>query len=72
MKIQFDRSIYSVEIIKRAIIDYSSISKIELTIDDTQTSCTFNECKFDKEITIREFANYLIDCINQENRYEAD
>ena len=65
MKIRkFDLDIYTVSIIKKAVLDYSHIAKIVVTPKKKHTVCHFLWCKADEERTVDEFSNYLIDLIS--------
>ena len=51
--------------IKQAVNVYSLRARIECYRKDDVIVCYFYDCKYDKEIKIKEFLNYLIDLSNQ-------
>lgn len=62
--ISFPKIIYSEATILRAIQDYSAICRIEMSQSSTEYNCSFFDCKVNQQLTIHEFANYLIELSN--------
>lgn len=62
--ISFPKAIYSDVTIQRAICDYSPLCRIEMVQDATKYVCCFWDCRVDLQLTIHEFANYLIELSN--------
>ena len=58
-------TIYESSTIQQAVKAYSSLARIEFHRQNDYIVCNFYDCKYDKEITIKEFLNYLIDLSNQ-------
>ena len=58
------KDLYSYEMIEKAADSFSSLCKISISIDGNYYVCSFDMCKYDELVTIREFENYLIDLIN--------
>lgn len=56
--------LYPCQYIERAIADYSAIAKITFEQQGDKSFLSFSDCKVQKEITIKEFCNYLIDLQN--------
>ena len=54
-------AIYESSIIQQAVKAYSSFARIEFHRQNDYIVCTFYDCKYDKEITIKVFLNFLID-----------
>ena len=58
-------TIYESSTIQQAVKAYSSLARIEFHRQNDYIVCNFYDCKYDKEITIKEVLNYLIDLSNQ-------
>jgi len=63
-KLFLSRELYSVAYIKQAIEAFFELSEITLENIDDYFVCIFNSTKYETEITIKEFENYLIDLCN--------
>ena len=63
-QLQLHKNIYRYTIIARAVRDYSELADIEVKETDFYWIVSFSLCRFDEEITRREFENYLIDLEN--------
>ena len=64
-KIQrYASSIYSSEVICRAISDYRKIAKISLSEQKGYFICSFSDCIVDPDKVVSEFGNYLIELMN--------
>lgn len=55
-----NKSLFREEFIKAAIFDYKKLASISLLNKDQYYVCLFNSCKYDYELTIHEFENYVI------------
>lgn len=62
-----DSSIYAERDIKEAIKAFTNIADIE--IKSNTYECVLKNCKYDIEVTKREFENYIIDITNKNRRY---
>lgn len=58
-------TIYDVSTVQKAIKAYKSFANIEFDRQNDYILCSVSDCVYDKEITIKEFLNYLIDLLNQ-------
>jgi hypothetical protein len=59
-KIKINRNIYSDRTIKAAIQAYKHHAMISANFKNEYAILTFLKCKYDEELTIREFENYMI------------
>lgn len=59
-KLFLRKLLYEEEYIKKAIIDYQNLTAIYLSEENTHFVCTFENCKYNVDLTIREFENYVI------------
>lgn len=66
--VRYDSRIYPVEIIEKAIYDYSSLCEIQKIEEQDQIILSFDNTKYNEEITVKEFNNYLLDLIGINNR----
>ena len=55
------KDIYAKYAVEKAIYDFSEVSQIDLFEDDFNFICVFNSLKYDTDVTIKEFENYVID-----------
>ena len=70
---RFDRSIYSIDAIKSAISAYREIASICMTIDHDVCLCEFQSTVYPLQITMHEFANYVLDLtVEAVNNYAMD
>ena len=58
------KEVFPADAIKTARKAFSSLCDISVAQNSNYTICSFYNCKFDAEITKREFENYLIDFLN--------
>ena len=70
MKIKYDCDIYAKKTIIRATNDYTKIAKINVKTKGHYIECSFLNCVYGEEITMKRFSNYLIDCMNQDSKYD--
>ncbi len=56
--------LYDEKCIKRAIVDYRSLALIRYKKKDDYFLISFHACRYNKDATINEFCNYLIDMQN--------
>lgn len=70
MKIKYDGNIYAERAVIRAANDYSAIAKVTIASDGRDIKCSFSDCSYDEETTVREFSNYIIGQMNQETKYD--
>ena len=59
-KVKINRSIYSEETITAAIKAYQNHAVISAKIKDDYAVLTFWKCRYDEDLTIKEFENYMI------------
>lgn len=59
-KVQFNNSIYSCITIEKAIQAYQFLATIQISKNKDYTELTFVNCKYDTDVTIKEFENYMI------------
>lgn len=59
-KIILNNDIFSYDSIDKAIQAYKKIALIRKKCDGNKVVLTFWKCKYDEELTIKEFENYLI------------
>lgn len=52
--------IFSSEILRAAVQAYSRLAKIQVEQTKENWILTFQECRYDVELTMHEFSNYLI------------
>lgn len=65
MTLRFKQSLYSLDAIKRATIDYDDICKIEIQADSRYVNCLFTDSKVDTRLAIKEFSNYVLELMNE-------
>ena len=59
-----NNELYTMPMIKKAVLDYSNIAAITAKEKGNYNLCFFDKCKYDVETTKKEFANYVIDISN--------
>lgn len=59
-KASFDLDIYSASAIKQGIVDYQDIAGFSVTKNDNIMILQIVWAKFDEEVTLAEFANYVL------------
>jgi len=59
--ITFTHSIYTTEVVRRAIADYENICRIVSLETEKATRCVFSDSIADLDLTVKEFANYLVE-----------
>jgi hypothetical protein len=59
-ELKLNKEIYNVEKIMKTMNVYRGYAKCSMSYDGDYTIVTFDDCKYDENITIREFENYLI------------
>jgi hypothetical protein len=64
----FNKQFYEDSDLRHAIADYSSLSKISIFEEEAGWRCEFENCRYDLEITMGEFCNYLISLMNSRAR----
>lgn len=63
-KISLSKEIYPVQTIERAIADYAALASVETYEENGRVTCCFSQCRYDEELTVNEFLNYLVDLLN--------
>lgn len=63
--LKLNLEIYSVQSISKACDAYKDYARIDVVRDEKFVEFKFNECKYDQELTIKEFENYLINVENE-------
>lgn len=64
MKIKLNKEIYSAQHIRQAVSDYSSLADIRTTEENGYFVCSFLACRYDDQLTAKEFVNYITDLMN--------
>lgn len=57
--------LYQRQCVEQAVQDYRALARIRVSHSDGYIVCTFSRCSYDRETTIKEFSNYIIDLMNQ-------
>jgi len=63
-KLQLSTYIYSLDNIEKACTIYKDYAKIKIKKKHNRVELIFDRCRYDSEITIKEFENYLINIEN--------
>ena len=63
-KIVLNMDIYKRENIEKACMAYKDYAKIRVRVKNNRIELTFDKCKYNSNITIKEFENYLINVEN--------
>lgn len=63
-KISLSKQIYPAQMVARAIADYVALATIETYEEKERIICCFSQCRYDEELTVNEFLNYLVDLLN--------
>lgn len=61
----FDRQIYDGEALRQAAKDYAPIARIDVEEKAEGYVCHFHDCRYDRELTRMEFANYALEMTAQ-------
>ena len=61
---EYKKIFYPEDVIRKAIISYSSLVRVSCTINDNAIICSFEVLKGNTEEVINEFDNYLIEVMN--------
>lgn len=64
VKLLLSTEIYSEKNIKETCYAYKTYAKIKMKRKDNYIELIFNSCKYDPNITVKEFENYLINTEN--------
>lgn len=64
VKLLLSTEIYSENNIKETCDVYKDFAKIEMKKKDIYIELIFNSCKYDQNVTVKEFENYLINTEN--------
>lgn len=64
VKLLLSTEIYSEKNIKETCYVYKNYAKIKMKRKDNYIELIFNSCKYDPNITVKEFENYLINTEN--------
>lgn len=63
----YSKEIYSKNKILTSIEAYSEYADISLQEDSKDYICCFENCRYDEDLTVDEFSNYIIACMNVGN-----
>ena len=66
-RLLLNKELYEKDIILLAVKQYSRLAVVKINDQGIYWECKFLKCKYDAEVTIREFENYAIDLINVRN-----
>ena len=69
---KFDLDIYPMEQLQRAAKEYSSLANVKIFRAGTFANCLFMQCKYDQQLTVDEFCNYVIDLIGSRGCKDAN
>lgn len=69
---KFDLDIYPMEQLQRAAKEYSSLANVKIFRAGTFANCLFTHCKYDQQLTVDEFCNYVIDLIGSRGCKDAN
>lgn len=58
--LKINKEIFSDETIINALNEYKFLAKIKMTPIQNYVLLTFSDCKYEEDLTINEFQNYLI------------
>lgn len=67
MTIKLNKEIYSLEHIRHAIMDFSALSTVVLSEEEKYYVCVFSECRYEEQLTAKEFINYITDLMNHKD-----
>ena len=59
-KLKVNRSVYSDETINRTMMVYKNNAIATVSFKNDYAIITFWKCKYDEELTVKEFENYMI------------
>ena len=59
-ELKLSKMIYSLQCIKETVGVYSGFSKMEILNRGTHWGVVFSACRYDENLTTKEFENYLI------------
>ncbi len=59
-----NKDIYDKAVILSAIQQYHELALIRVQEKRNHWECTFSDCKYDIQVTMKEFENYVINMIN--------
>ena len=68
IKLSLNKEIYSFEIISETMDAYRDFAKFRLKDQEHYWILAFDQCKYEEEITAKEFENYLIGLLFKEMR----
>lgn len=63
-KLELKTDVYNIENIEKACVAYKDYAKIKIKMKNNRIELTFSKCKYNADITIKEFENYLINVEN--------
>ena len=63
-RILLNNEIYPAWTIAQAVADYAALATVATYAESGQTICCFDQCRYDEELTVNEFLNYLVDLLN--------
>ena len=63
-KLELKTDVYNIENIEKACVAYKDYAKIKIKMKNNRIELIFSKCKYNTDITIKEFENYLINVEN--------
>lgn len=63
-KLELKTDVYNIENIEKACVAYKDYAKIKIKMKNNRIELIFCKCKYNDDITIKEFENYLINVEN--------
>lgn len=62
--LQLSSEIFSLKAVREAVQAYSALAHIEILSKPDGWLLSFTNCRYDPQLTIREFTNYLINLVS--------
>lgn len=63
-KLKLNLDVYSIKNIEKTCQVYAGYAKIKISHVESKIELEFDRCKYDPELTMKEFENYLINIEN--------
>ena len=67
VEIKFNKELYSIRSIHAAAEAFRHLADFSISEDQTYITVTVAHCRYNEDITISEFGNYVIDSMNTAN-----
>lgn len=63
-RLYLSKDVYSEDSVKKTCLVYSGYAQIKLKQKNSHIELSFDRCKYDPDLTMKEFENYLINVEN--------